>query len=176
MDCPACGRTLSQTLVGELGFDVCEGGCGGIWFDHFELEKVDEPSESAGEALLEVERDSSISLDLNARRTCPKCADDVVMMRHYTSVKRRVTIDECPECGGIWLDAGELGSIRSEFASEEERHKAATAYFSELFDGPLSVERANTSAKRARAQQFARLFRFICPSDYLPGKQSWGAF
>jgi hypothetical protein len=174
--CPTCGRTLGQKTVGGLRVDVCEGGCGGIWFDQFELKKVDEPDESAGEALLDVERDPSLSVDLDARRTCPKCTDGVVMMRHYTSVKRRVTIDECPECAGIWLDAGELGAIRSEFPSDEERQKAAEAYFSELFDGPLAAEHARTEAELAGAQKFARAFRFICPSYYVPGKQRWGAF
>ena len=98
------------------------------------------------------------------------------MMRHYTSVKRRVTIDECPQCGGIWLDTGELTGIRDEFPSDEERQKAAEAYFSELFDGPLSIERAKSQAERAKAEHFARAFRLICPSYYIPGKQRWGAF
>ena len=57
MDCPVCGRTLGRRTVGGLRVDVCEGGCGGIWFDQFELKKVDESSESAGEALLDIERD-----------------------------------------------------------------------------------------------------------------------
>jgi len=26
--------------------DVCQNGCGGIWFDNFELEKVDEKHET----------------------------------------------------------------------------------------------------------------------------------
>jgi Zn-finger nucleic acid-binding protein len=176
VDCPACGRTLSRKTVGGLQVDVCDGGCGGIWFDQFELKKVDEPAESAGEELLDVGRDASVTMDLDARRTCPKCADRPVMLRHFTSVKRRVTIDECPECGGVWLDAGELGGIRSEFGSEAERHAAAEAYFSELFDGPLAAEHAETEAGLARARKIASALRFVCPSYYMPGKQDWGAF
>ena len=42
MKCPACGNELSQMVAGEITVDVCKGGCGGIWFDHFELQKVDE--------------------------------------------------------------------------------------------------------------------------------------
>ena len=30
------------------------------------------------------------------------------------SAKRRVEVDECPGCGGCWLDAGELEKIREE--------------------------------------------------------------
>jgi Zn-finger nucleic acid-binding protein len=34
--------------------------------------------------------------------------------RHFFSAKRRVQVDQCPNCGGYWLDAGELELIRSE--------------------------------------------------------------
>jgi uncharacterized protein len=37
MKCPACFNELTQLQVGSLVVDVCQGGCGGIWFDAFEL-------------------------------------------------------------------------------------------------------------------------------------------
>jgi Zn-finger nucleic acid-binding protein len=36
------------------------------------------------------------------------------MLRRWFSRKREVEIDECPACGGHWLDAGELAKIRRE--------------------------------------------------------------
>jgi Zn-finger nucleic acid-binding protein len=87
-----------------------------------------------------------------------------------------VTIDDCPECAAVWLDAGELRSIRAEFPSDEARQQAADADFAELFDGPLAVERAKSEAELARARTFANAFRFLRPSWYVPGKQPWGAF
>ena len=108
MNCPACSHALTPLSVGELTVDACEGGCGGIWFDHYELRKVDEPSEALGDQLLDVQRDPSVVVDPSKRYDCPKCNDGVVMMRHFWSVRREITIDECPECGGIFLDAGEL--------------------------------------------------------------------
>ena len=57
MRCPACFNELTQTQVGSLRVDVCQGGCGGIWFDAFELQRVDEEEEAAGEPLLQIERD-----------------------------------------------------------------------------------------------------------------------
>src|ERR1700742_4872221 len=98
MTCPACGHALSSLTVGGLTVDVCDGGCAGIWFDRFELKKVDERSESAGAALLDVRRDPNVAIDPAKRYHCPKCTDGVVLMRHFWSVKRAVTIDECPEC------------------------------------------------------------------------------
>ena len=176
MNCPACAHELRSRTAGEVTVDVCEGGCGGIWFDHFELRKLDEQSETAGEALLDIARDPAVKPDPDKRCTCPHCTDGVVMMRHFWSVKRAVTIDECPECGGVFLDAGELGSIRSEFPTEEARHAAADAYFAEVVDPMLSRAHAEDEAELARAQRFAHAFRFISPSWYVPGKQAGAAF
>jgi len=176
MNCPACARELTTMTAGPITVDVCSGGCAGIWFDHFELAKVDEQSESAGAALLEIPRDPSISVDLTRRRTCPRCGPQFEMLRHFESIARKIAVDECPECGGIWLDAGELNVIRDEFPSAQARHEAASKAFSEMFDAQLAAEHAKTMAELAHAQKFARALRFICPSTYLPGKQGGGAF
>ena len=37
---------------------------------------------------------------------------DVVMLRRKFSASVPVDIDECPQCGGIWLDSDELARIR----------------------------------------------------------------
>jgi uncharacterized protein len=175
MRCPASGNVLSRMTVGGITVDVCSGGCGGIWFDRYELMKVDESHESAGEELLRIERAPNISVDHSKRLSCPK-DPGVVMMRHFSSVKRRVTVDECPSCGGFWLDVGELAAIRSEFETEEERDRAAAQYFSELFDSELAAAHAETMQDLATARKVAHVLRFICPSYYIPGKQEWGAF
>jgi Zn-finger nucleic acid-binding protein len=46
------------------------------------------------------------------------------LKRHFFSAKRKVEVDQCPNCGGYWLDAGELAAIRAEKA---QNSKAATA-------------------------------------------------
>lgn len=175
MDCPACGNELQQITVSGVTVDVCKGGCGGIWFDNFEIKKFDEPHEPAGEELLDIERDSSIVIDRAKRFNCPKCAG-TIMMRHYFSVKKEVEIDECPGCGGFWLDAGELDKIRSLFETEQERHAAAHEHFAEVFGDKLAAMEAEDQAKLDKARKVANMFRFICPSYYVPGKQNWGAF
>ena len=176
MTCPACGRELTTMTAGPITVDVCVNGCAGIWLDHFELAKIDEQSESAGAALLEIPRDPSLSIDLDRRRICPKCEPQIEMMRHFESVARKVAVDECPDCGGIWLDAGELNVIRNEYPSAEARHEAARKTFSEMFDSQLAAEHAKSEAELERARKFAGALRFICPSTYLPGKQGGGAF
>jgi len=175
MDCPACGNKLQEITVGDVQVDVCKGGCGGIWFDNFEFKKFDEPHESAGEVLLEIERDENLTIDRTKKLKCPKC-DDMVMMRHFFSVKRNVEVDECPACAGLWLDAGELRKIRSMFDTEDQRHKAADEYFEEVFGDHFRTMEAENEEKLARARKVSNAFRFICPSYYIPGKQDWGAF
>jgi len=161
--------------VADLVVDVCQGGCGGIWFDRFELNKVDEPHESLGESLLDVERDENVVVDHEKKRNCPRCGD-VVLKRYFFSVKREIEVDECPKCAGFWLDQGELGAIRGQFESEEARKEAAEQYFSEIFGDELAEMSQESQEKLEKARKIARMFRFICPSYYIPGKQRWGAF
>jgi len=117
MQCPACFNKLSQMQIGTLTVDVCEGGCGGIWFDAFELQRADDPEKDVGEAMLHISRDPVIQVDFTRKRACPKC-EGVKLKKHFFSSKRRVEVDECPNCGGYWLDAGELAQIRQEKAEE----------------------------------------------------------
>lgn len=175
MDCPACGAELTTTEIEDLSLEVCRGGCGGIWFDNHELEKVDERHESAGEALLDVQRDPAVEADPDRRRACPDCRE-AVMHRYFFTVKREVEIDECPACGGVWLDAGELGEVRRQFEDEEAREEAAAEEYRRMFGDELERMRAESEARVERARSFARALRFVLPSFWIPGDQSWGAY
>src|SRR5215469_1619747 len=115
MKCPACFNQLTEVQVGSLVVDVCDGGCGGIWFDAFELQRVDEEDEAAGEPLLHIQRDTNVKVDAVRKRDCQRCPE-MKLQRHFFSAKRRIEVDECPNCGGYWLDAGELGQMRAELA------------------------------------------------------------
>jgi len=119
MKCPACFNDLTEIQVGSLKVDVCQGGCGGIWFDAFELQRVDEETEAAGGHLLDIQRDERVKVDPSRKRDCPRC-EGVKLKRHFFSAKRLVEVDECPNCGGYWLDAGELARIRAEKARQDE--------------------------------------------------------
>jgi Zn-finger nucleic acid-binding protein len=174
MECPACGRNLTEKSIYGLILDACEGGCGGIWFDNFELKRVDEPHESRGEPLLDLAVDPNLVVDREKRRSCPKC-DSIVMMRHFFTVRNEIEVDECAGCGGVWLDAGELAAIRRQYNTEAERREAAEKHFSGLFGDQLAGMARKSKEDLAKAQKFARALRFILPSYYLPGKQEGGA-
>ncbi|HEV8456683.1 MAG TPA: zf-TFIIB domain-containing protein [Methylomirabilota bacterium] len=181
MKCPACDAELSQMIVKgaapsgtDVTVDVCRTRCGGIWFDQFELRKFDEPFEPAGD-LLALKRAAGVTVDPNKARMCPKCVS-VRLLRHFFSIKRQVAVEECPQCGGYWLDAGELLAIRSEYPSEKDRIRAADEYFEDVFGPEFRAQAQKDEESLARARRVANMFRFICPSYYIPGKQSWGAF
>ena len=175
MICPVCGNNLTEMSVGDIVIDVCKNGCAGLWFDNFELQKVDEKHEHAGEVLLDIEKNKNVPVDFEAKRKCPKC-DDIVMMRHFFSVKYKVAIDECAQCAGIWLDAGELADIRGLYETEGERKAAADKYFDGVI-GSITAEASQKSEEDlARAKKFATMFKFICRSYYIPGDQTGGAF
>lgn len=161
MKCPACTRDLVQIKLPDITVDACQGGCGGIWFDAHELRRVEYQDETEGELLLKLEKDPSVTVDLNKKRNCPKC--NMVMMQHFSSPSRKVTIDECPKCAGVWLDSGELAQIRSEYKSEADREKSTEKYFGEVFGTKLALEHAKDEAHNEKIRTIAKAFSFLAP-------------
>ena len=176
MQCPACNTVLDKITVTGVELDICKDGCGGIWFDQFEFKKFDEAHEYAGESLLNIESGMKITtIDHKAKRQCPKC-NEQDMLRHFYSPSQEIEIDECPMCGGIWLDYGELIRIRNKFGTDEARSAYAHHHLHEEFGTELDSFFKESAEKTEKLKRFARMFRFLYPSWYLPGKQDWGKF
>jgi phage FluMu protein Com len=53
---------------------------------------------------------------------CPKCGADLKEVEHH-----HVKVDRCPECKGVWIDAGEIELF--EHASDN----GVTKFFSSMF-------------------------------------------
>lgn len=113
LKCPACNFELTKFTLGGITLDACHGGCGGIWFDAFELQHLDEQHELSDQHLLRIQINPRIKVDFSRKRACPRC-QGVKLQRHFYSVRREVEVDHCPGCGGYWLDAGEFDKIRGE--------------------------------------------------------------
>lgn len=110
-----CPRSTSIPLwklrVGGIDTDVCED-CGGLWLDRLELARFEDPASAFGDALAaHLSQFPPALIDHSVRLRCPH-HPDVVMRRRKYSAAVPVDIDECPQCGGIWLDADELAQIR----------------------------------------------------------------
>lgn len=93
-----------------MTLDTCYGGCGGIWFDATELERV---TAKAAATLHSIWQAPVSSVKLSEPRMCPRHPEQV-LTRKWFSDQKRVEIDQCPQCGGVWLDAGEFSRIYDE--------------------------------------------------------------
>lgn len=173
MICPTCNGNLSTVEIESIELDVCKDGCGGIWFDRFELQKMDEPHEFTDENLISVLCvESPAGQGESKRYNCPKCKD-IVMMRNFWSTKKEIEIDHCPKCAGYWLDEGELFKIRNQFKTEEERKQAASEYYSVLFDKDLLQMKQESREKAEQARRIANMFRLISPRNYFSKIKNW---
>jgi Zn-finger nucleic acid-binding protein len=110
MKCPACKNPLREKGAGEMTLDICYGGCGGIWFDATELQRVSARAATTLHSIWNVPR---TNVKLTQPRMCPRCPEQVLDCKWFSDLKQ-VEIDECPKCGGIWLDAGEFSRIYDE--------------------------------------------------------------
>jgi Zn-finger nucleic acid-binding protein len=115
MKCPACKNPLREKSAGDMTLDMCYGGCGGIWFDAHELERV---SARAATTLHTIWQAPVNPAKLSEPRMCPRCPDQM-LERKWFSDRKTVEIDQCPRCNGIWLDAGEFSRVYEELQSSK---------------------------------------------------------
>jgi hypothetical protein len=141
MRCPVCNNGLTVYPTGSITVDVCAAGCGGIWFDAFELKKVDETNEPVAGELLSLTQNRDLKIDTTKKLFCPRCSE-MAMMRHFFSARRRTIVDECPNCGGFWLDAGELADVREETQDEKRDLASKKANLNKLVLTALARELA----------------------------------
>jgi uncharacterized protein len=118
MKCPSCKNPLREKNAGEITLDLCHGGCGGIWFDAAELERIS-VSAPAATTLHTIWHIPRSNVQLTEPRLCPRCPEQVLYRKWFSDLKQ-VEIDQCPECGGIWLDAGEFSRVYEEVKSSRE--------------------------------------------------------
>ncbi|MHC4743343.1 MAG: zf-TFIIB domain-containing protein, partial [Planctomycetota bacterium] len=114
MRCPACSNELRQVRRKSAVIDVC-AHCQGMWFDHGEfvlfVQTLSESENVSAEMprlfeKREVETADSIE---DKNRVCPKCSAGMKTFNYATD--SNVFIDKCPNCKGIWTDAGEAAKI-----------------------------------------------------------------
>jgi hypothetical protein len=111
LSCPRCSTPLAQLRIGGISTDVCEH-CAGVWLDRLELPRFEKADNAFGDALVtHLSQFPATLVDHSIRLRCPH-HPSTRMLRRAFSRAVPVQIDECPECGGIWLDAGELAQLR----------------------------------------------------------------
>jgi Zn-finger nucleic acid-binding protein len=120
MKCPACKGPLREKSAGGMILDTCYGGCGGIWFDQKELDRVEA---RAAATLHTIWQNPHSKVVLTEPRPCPRCPNEILTRRWFSALQQ-VEIDQCPKCGGIWLDAGEFSRICAEVGNGKITHPA----------------------------------------------------
>lgn len=128
LTCPACGEEMQKIFFASIqkNIDICMKGCGGMFFDNREFEKVDEQHENIDEVLSLVSGRTFKSVDDKALRICPYCQANMVKTNVFG-----VLIDTCYTCGGKFLDNNELEQYRNQYPSDSERTKVFNAMFAE---------------------------------------------
>jgi Zn-finger nucleic acid-binding protein len=147
-----------------LFLDVCRSGCQGIWLDNRELEAIDEAHEHPEAPVLRLvestPQGTGVLSDSAAKRPCPRC-EGVKLQRHWFSWRREVQVDRCGQCGGYWLDTGELDRIRAEYRSAEAREAEAERRASAMLAEQEADQEARLRVLRERDKRRGVLGRTL---------------
>lgn len=124
LQCPKCLGRLEPVIHAGIEVDRCIT-CKGIWFDSLEAEqlKVIQGSESLDIGDPEVGHEfNAVQGDVN----CPKCS--VTMLRILDIDQHLVWYEKCPQCQGVWLDAGEFKDFKDNFKEKSLLNKVWSVF------------------------------------------------
>ncbi|MDP7033341.1 MAG: zf-TFIIB domain-containing protein [Planctomycetota bacterium] len=116
MNCPHCQNTLTQEDYEGVEIDRCTA-CEGIYLDDGELKHINDAREKTFSPE-EISAVDGIQKQVQAHSEeavgsiqCPKCTDSQMNRQNYAG-QTGIVIDRCPNCKGLWLDAGEVEKIQ----------------------------------------------------------------
>jgi len=102
MRCPREGTPLVATPFMGVTMDACPS-CDGTFLDAGELAQIQALDEDL------VDDEGLEARDPRGEIACPRCTG--TMQTRFYSEARRVLIDRCRTCGGLWLDHEELKNL-----------------------------------------------------------------
>ncbi len=108
LKCPACSGTMEPFEWRGIETDIC-GSCKGIWFDYGEMKAIEEADDLPNiDPVFEGEYEERCVKEAMADpdRHCP--LHGLTLERYEWYFDSKIVMDSCPECHGIFLDAGEL--------------------------------------------------------------------
>ena len=111
MECLNCNSEMMNNLVqtknDQISYDICEA-CGSLWLDAGELDKMAFQVEGS----IEYSSRDKIGGDSESSKKCPRCED--TGLDKVSFIGSDIALDRCRNCGGFWLDGGELDLINKE--------------------------------------------------------------
>lgn len=105
--CPVCQAPLAPVTLHRQDLDRCPS-CRGLFLDRGELGAIITMVAIAREVVLE-EPDIDTVPDLERQREI-RCPADGTRMHPVDAAG--IILDACPDCGGIWLDSGEIAALK----------------------------------------------------------------
>jgi uncharacterized protein len=156
MDCPKCHDVeLLQARSKSTGvvLDHCPQ-CHGVWCDRGEVERMLD--------IVVIDLDIPRNAELSARK-CPKCSRTLRAMPYRGTL---VTVDACINCAGLWLDGGELQSLRKRRGFIQQRVRATERPPAQ--SGPLTSGGESTPAEASASTPGARARAPGSTSGFVP--------
>jgi Zn-finger nucleic acid-binding protein len=123
----------------------------GIWFDQNELMMLDEKNEGLGAALEAALRYPRNNDGQRGPIKCPKCG--IPMHTHKYKRAKEVNVDECYNCGGFFLDSGELTDIRNNYMSDAEVQAYVDKIINSVPEYAQAMKDLETQKKRLESIQ-----------------------
>jgi Zn-finger nucleic acid-binding protein len=115
MQCPKCDLPLKGIDYQGIHIETCPS-CGGDWLDAGELGSIVRARNTRFDekeciAIAQATKITGVKLStLNRHLTCPKCAGTTQPVNYGDDTG--LIIDKCAQCGGVWLERGEIEKIQ----------------------------------------------------------------
>jgi Zn-finger nucleic acid-binding protein len=143
LNCPRCEQAMATQTVSAAAapvmIDVCATGCGGIWLDAADMAMGLDVTDD----LQQVTATPSATPDVAQPAQCPVCHETMDRYRwNYTSP---VTLDQCPDGHGTWIDSGEVQAMEA----FEERDVLSDAKRAQL-EARLGMDREEVETELQR--------------------------
>ncbi len=103
MLCPKCKHYMKPIEFKGIEVDRCTR-CYGLWFDQYELEDLKKLS---GAETIDIgDEDLGREQNKKSKIFCPKCR--TLMMPENDEQQMHIHFERCPQCRGVYFDAGEF--------------------------------------------------------------------
>lgn len=169
MECPACKNLLTEIVQVGVKVLVCQGECGGLWFSHSQVWKLEKLKSGMGTQFLKISRADGVKIFRGVEHICPQCKT-TLLFRHFFSKELDTEVDQCAKCAGFW--AGVTGLAKIQSIEETQKKKAIDNYFSIILNKKITgIKILNEDVADALKSIF-HIFRFLCPEEDFPGAES----
>ncbi|MFT4579038.1 MAG: Zn-finger nucleic acid-binding protein [Nitrospinales bacterium] len=160
MKCPACENELTEHKVSGIQANVCNGSCGGLWFHHAQIKKIERLKPGAGSSLLHFEVADGVKTYRGSEHPCPHCKT-TLLYRHFFSRKFDTEVNQCSKCSGFWVDVGGLSKIIQ--SQQEKKEKDLEKYFIAIINEKISGMNLASQDMAQAAEMITSIFVFLIP-------------